>query len=256
MTVTVWGELPKAQDNNQTISQAINAAIAAHEADPQAHLGTGESLETHRANDVIDHPAGSVLADKITTTEWQLNTIFESLDAWSTIGTVSNSDLTGAQLYVEYGDVDTSRIYSNPQIVTNFFDKDVFILTQYWAKFDLSTSDFNAWMGMLTNYTSGTEGFGFQIRDGALYAHVRGGSTTTDELLTGFDLGVAHIYRAQYSPQEENVVFYIDGEAIATIPTPAGTAWEDDTGPQAGITLTEANDGRMIIGNLYAARSL
>jgi len=62
--LTLWGSLPKAQDDPQLITEAITAAIAAHESDPTAHLGDGESLEQHKSNEVIDHPAQSLVPDK------------------------------------------------------------------------------------------------------------------------------------------------------------------------------------------------
>lgn len=62
----VWGELPKSQSDNTTIDQAIAAAIAAHEADPDAHYAAGAAIDIHRTSDVIDHPALSVVPDKIT----------------------------------------------------------------------------------------------------------------------------------------------------------------------------------------------
>ena len=56
MTDAIWGNLQKSLDDPQTIDQAIAAAIAAHEQDPTAHLGDGESLQQHKSNDIIDHP--------------------------------------------------------------------------------------------------------------------------------------------------------------------------------------------------------
>lgn len=64
-----WGALPKAQDNAQTIDEAIGAAIVAHESDPTAHLGDGESLQQHKNNEVIDHPAFSIVPDKFSNAE-------------------------------------------------------------------------------------------------------------------------------------------------------------------------------------------
>lgn len=64
MTLPLWAQLEKAQDNNQTIEQAIAAAIVAHEQDPTAHLGEGESLQAHKHDPIIDHPAQSVVLDK------------------------------------------------------------------------------------------------------------------------------------------------------------------------------------------------
>lgn len=59
-----WGTTPKSQTDNETVEGAINRLIAAHEADPDAHLGMGESLQSHRASEIIDHEARSIVADK------------------------------------------------------------------------------------------------------------------------------------------------------------------------------------------------
>lgn len=64
MANLVWGDLAKSQVDPQLITEAISEAIANHEADPTAHLGDGESLEQHKANEVLDHPQQSVVMDK------------------------------------------------------------------------------------------------------------------------------------------------------------------------------------------------
>lgn len=64
MADPVWGQLAKAQDNPETIEGAIVRLIAEHEADAGAHTGTGESLETHKTQETVDHPVGSIVADK------------------------------------------------------------------------------------------------------------------------------------------------------------------------------------------------
>lgn len=65
MADPAWGMLQKSMDDDETIEEAISRLITAHEGDPEAHLGAGESLETHRQNDIIDHPAGSIMPDKV-----------------------------------------------------------------------------------------------------------------------------------------------------------------------------------------------
>lgn len=60
-----WAQLPRAIDDNQKIDEAIEAAIAAHNEDSEAHLGTDEALQVHRQNEVIDHPAESIVNDKL-----------------------------------------------------------------------------------------------------------------------------------------------------------------------------------------------
>lgn len=64
MADPVWGNLPKAQDNPQKIEERIAEMIAQHESDPNSHMGENESIDIHRKNEIIDHPARSVVADK------------------------------------------------------------------------------------------------------------------------------------------------------------------------------------------------
>ncbi len=61
----IWGAMNRALNDPTTIDEAIADAIATHNDEPEAHLAADQSLETHRANDVIDHPAESVVNDKI-----------------------------------------------------------------------------------------------------------------------------------------------------------------------------------------------
>ncbi len=62
---TVWGEEHKAQDDPTTISEEILASVGAHNADPDAHLEDGQSLKSHRASEIIDHVARSIVNDKV-----------------------------------------------------------------------------------------------------------------------------------------------------------------------------------------------
>lgn len=100
MAEPVWGLLAKAQDNAQLITEAIAEAIAAHEADPEAHMGEGESIYLHRFDPVLDHPAVSVLPDKRSTTDMQWDFPFLTLDAFGTAGSATIDNLK-LNLYVE-----------------------------------------------------------------------------------------------------------------------------------------------------------
>lgn len=62
---TLWGLLAKSMVDNETIEEAIARLIAVHEADETSHLGTGESLQSHKASEIIDHVASSIIEDKI-----------------------------------------------------------------------------------------------------------------------------------------------------------------------------------------------
>lgn len=60
-----WENLPKSQADNTKIGDDTAAQIAAHNDDPDAHLGPNQALESHRAAVIIDHLAGSVVNDKL-----------------------------------------------------------------------------------------------------------------------------------------------------------------------------------------------
>lgn len=67
MATPNWGTLQKSSVDAEVIEDAVGRLIGAHEADPTAHLGAGESLQAHKNDSVIDHPADSVVEDKIPT---------------------------------------------------------------------------------------------------------------------------------------------------------------------------------------------
>lgn len=61
----IWADLARATNDPTTIDEAIATATAAHNDDPDAHLGADQSLQSHRASEIIDHLAESVVNDKI-----------------------------------------------------------------------------------------------------------------------------------------------------------------------------------------------
>lgn len=61
----IWAGLERATNDPTTIDAAIAEAITAHDDDPEAHLGPDQSLQSHRASEIIDHLAESVVNDKI-----------------------------------------------------------------------------------------------------------------------------------------------------------------------------------------------
>lgn len=69
MGLQTWGGLPKSASDSETIEEAIDRLIGTHESDASAHLGAGESLQAHKNDSVIDHPAESVVADKLSSSD-------------------------------------------------------------------------------------------------------------------------------------------------------------------------------------------
>lgn len=65
MGVVNWFGLSKTATDPQTIDEGMDVKIGDHNNDPDAHMLVGETLDLHRNNSVIDHPAESVVNDKI-----------------------------------------------------------------------------------------------------------------------------------------------------------------------------------------------
>lgn len=255
MALPLWGELEKAQDNDQTIDEAIAAAIAAHEADPEAHLGSGESLEDHKAESVIDHPAGSVLADKQTMTEISVTTIFESLDPWSVTGEVDNTDVPGLQFYVESGFVDESGVSSQPQNPKNFRNSAFDLLFQIQAHFDFATATYNANFGFYDANSVTPGGFGFVVNGGTLRAYAKQGANVEQSDAISLTLTDDHVYRAYLDAALQQIFFHIDGTLVATLDVP-GSGWEDDAGPNIWVDRGSEDDGNLFVGVLNFSRAL
>src|SRR5665648_226902 len=61
----IFGGLSRAVNDNTTIDEAISIAVQSHDDDPDAHLDAEQSLTTHRAQEIIDHPVESVVYEII-----------------------------------------------------------------------------------------------------------------------------------------------------------------------------------------------
>ncbi len=61
----IWGNLARATNDPTIIDEAISEAVNAHNDDPDAHLEAGQALQSHRAAEIIDHRAESVVNDKL-----------------------------------------------------------------------------------------------------------------------------------------------------------------------------------------------
>lgn len=255
MALPLWGQLEKSADDNETIEEAIDRIVAEHNADTEAHLGSGESLEAHKTEDIIDHPAGSVLSDKQTMTEISISTIFESLDSWSVGGEVDNTDLPGLQFYVESGFVDESYISSQPQNPKNFRDDSFDMLFQIQAHFDLGASGYNANFGFFSDNSTTPTGFGFVVIDGALYGYVKNGSGSDITSEISLTLTDDHVYRVFLDSVQSKVYFFVDGSQVGVLDVPSG-GWLDDGGPNIWVDRGSVSDGNLFVGILNFSRAL
>jgi hypothetical protein len=131
MGLFTWGSLPKAQDNQQTIDEAISSAITQHEQDPTAHLGEGESLQQHKSNEVIDHLKNSIVPDKFSNLQGFLQIPVippnpdlvdnADLENWSPfMGLYQTTDKTGEGTYSIANFVPSDLGYLNGDVLVDF----------------------------------------------------------------------------------------------------------------------------------------
>lgn len=215
MVLPPWGQLEKATDDNQTIEEAIAAAIAVHESDSEAHLGSGESLESHKTEGVIDHPIGSVLADKFTFTESLHQTSFDSIDAFSTFGYVSASEWPGLTITAIEADFAYSSLSTDLTVPSGGWaqsDVDWLFQISFYVQEDL----FDSWFMGIGGISGGDPfGAGFYYDSGSLYAVVK--ETGVDEQSSAISWTPTDLntLRVQCDGDNELVYFFLNGVQVA-----------------------------------------
>lgn len=250
-----WGSLQKDTDDPTTIEEAIANAIDAHQADSAAHLDSGGSLQSHKSEDVIDHPQGSVVADKAGQTEVTYSVDFSVLTPWNPVGDVDIDNWPSVQLYVEDGATTQSYIKTQPQIPTQWNTYASDSLVQVGARFDMDIGDFDAFIGVGNPPPTTTDGYGFKWTAGVLTAVAKGGGTTHTSGTISNDYSISHIYRAQVDAAAGKVYFYIDGTLVATLDVPtAGDV--DDSGPAFYIKANTGEDGSLWLTAAYFSHAL
>jgi len=230
MALPLWGQLQKSQDDAETIEEAIDRIVAEHNGDSEAHLGEGQSIAQHKAEDIIDHPALSIIADKyaqnsitsdkLIDTRFIVRSSFESLDGFKTYRTGSR----GSFVLNSVGDLSinvggTANDYAALYFENEFLGANI---VPYLPFFEVvayiqesASSDFIMFVG--NTYTRGSEGgFGFiwKASTEKLYAWWKDGSTLYEEELTGFNVAYAHRFRAELFA--DKIEFKVDNVLLYT----------------------------------------
>jgi len=226
MAIPNWGNLAKSQTDSETIEEAIDRLTAAHNDDAGSHLEVGQSLQSHKAEAIIDHQIGSVVADKMSKTEGIYDTTFDSLDNWSTKISAELADWPGVKLYVEQAAVPEATLMTTVAWPEDFFtaDKDIlFQFTGYFSSSVVDDADHFANFGFFTSKTN-ILGIGFSFKNGVVKGYVGHGTTiyetdAIDILMTG-----VHVYRAQVNSGAGTITFYVDGALVGTISIPWGAS--------------------------------
>jgi hypothetical protein len=212
MTLPVWGQQEKSLDDDQTIDEAIAEAIAEHEADPEAHLGAGESLEQHKTEDMIDHPAGSVASDKLPQARL-LITAFESLDGWGDFltGTGSINQDFGSVILNTGTTINSNSLISATPTSWSAFNTSKQMFWKCVLKLsDTTSQEARFGMGALGG-GDGISGAGFEVENGTLYAYTEDDQDVDRVELAGITLTDWNVYEVRYDPSDGLFRFFVNG---------------------------------------------
>ena len=228
MAQEVWGTLPKAQDDATTIDVAVAAAIAAHNDDPTAHMDDAQSLGVHRTNDIIDHPVGSVLADKTTQSEFEIWDSFVATTNWSKTNVTLGPG--GYSFFLEHT-VMALDAYASAEIP--FFDDDNFKtlakVLQFGATLQNIGTGREAYFEAGDSGVAGQQGIGVKWDATGVTFFVDCGDNRYYGTHVAQDNTTNHLYRINFQPADGKIYFYIDGvqKDSMDIPTDA----PDSPGP-------------------------
>jgi hypothetical protein len=252
MALPLWGALQKAQDNSDTIEDAINAAVVAHEADADSHLGSGESLEAHKTFGVLDHPPGSVLSDKNTFSELFARTNFESTAGWTVTGAVSQTLWLGTSIDASPSGSSPSSLKSEIGLFQNLYLGPSEFLAQ-WT-FQTTNINVNATFDIRLGAPlgSGLGGVGFYWDGSTLKAYVK--DSVVDHLSSTLATSISgnYTFRIVASHAEGDVKFYINGELVATLPFDIEDS-TDDPEILMQVTRSTAGTSSLIFFDFYIA---
>lgn len=207
----LWGSLQKSQDDSETIEEAIVRIIGDHDDDPEAHNGEGQSLEAHRTEDVLNHPPGSIVPDKISFSDLSFDTTFEDLSGFDSAGSVTASDWPGVILSVEDGGVETSTLKANLLGIIPSGDLVKTLLFDIYFYRDTDADDYDFFAG-LCNSAMSQLNLGFRIVDGEIIGAARwSGSEHNTEGLYTPGVGELVFVRVFFDPGDGVLYFYING---------------------------------------------
>lgn len=217
MTLPLWGQLQKSTDDAETIEEAIARIVALHEEEPTAHLGEGESLSEHKHQSTIDHPAGSVVADKSAFTEMEMVTLFENIAGFTKSAYVTNSSWPGVSMDYYDGGRDVAYIQANMLGLLNTGDLTHSLLVDIYFHIDYETGtgkiDFS-----VSNSTRTQFDIGLRIDGDDVIGYARwGGSEHVTSSLYTLMSGELVNARIFYDYDGGVIYFYINGEQVGTL---------------------------------------
>ena len=210
-----WGLLEKSQTSDETIEEAIDRLIAAHDDDADAHIGAGKSLDTHKTQAVVDHPAESVVRDKLKFDRYQFDEEFNTIVTWQKTGSVEQTGYGGMD--VATTNALNNKAYSYITGTEGMQSEPYFSNSPNWEsrlKFSHDTNQL-AYFGMMAPDVPA--GLGFKVSNGILYSvYWDGDDVEQTTEIAGINIRIPHTYRMEIT-NGGNALLYVDGVLKVTI---------------------------------------
>jgi hypothetical protein len=179
-------------------------------------MGAGESIENHRVNEVIDHPAGSVPIDKMSFSR-VIKTWFESIDGWVNYSFNGGSAQAGLGALYLYTGTSTNGTSCVVAIGSGFIGLNM-SKAFYWRStmiFANISNAFSYWGPAYVVDQADYNGFGFKISGGVLQAFMGDFTNFATINISGINLAETHVFEIRYSVSPQKAEFYIDGNLVA-----------------------------------------
>lgn len=236
MSLPLWGQLEKDQDDSETIEEAIDRIVDEHNSDSEAHQSDGQAVKNHREESIIDHPPFSIVEDKVKSGELDLRwfnreriIVFSNMGesgGWDSFSTGSGAvvfTITETEIRAADSADDLAAVAANAGRVERIKWGADWIWQSTLAITD--DSDILATFGFCNSagFTGDSDGVWFRFEDGQMYAghSVDFGTeskTSVDTPSIGFD--EMHTYRIHYVNSEDKLYYYIDGAEVHTETNP------------------------------------
>lgn len=213
MATEVWGMLAKSQIDPETIEEAIARLILAHNEDETAHLGVGQSLQSHKASEIIDHLVRSIVADKLSATQRFMRSSIEALDGWDYWGSGTIAlRWPGVVLFVGWAVDKNYHLLSSTTSAQLLIDNEKNPIFQSTVKVQ-SAINSEFWLAFGSEPPAYTEapGFGFWFHDDKLYGYYNELAGTLEVELSGVNVATLNIFRAEVNSGEKKIYFYVNG---------------------------------------------
>jgi hypothetical protein len=236
MSIETWETMPRNQNDPETIEELVDRKILEHDENSEAHLNDIGSLQNHKSGEIIDHPANSIVNDKIgdsqiTPNQFAFGDVFlfngiQTLDCWSFSHTGAGSTTTLPEYGkivlvtgVNVGDKEIARI--SPGYVT-MWPTDNQILEcrlNYGSDYN---SDAAICMGASDPFADGVSSIGFRYKEStesvyAFYNSYYSGSWHKFEYLLFADVFTSQIYRIEVNSVAKTIKWLVNGIVKKTV---------------------------------------